>query len=352
MKTRHSDFLTRYAVAFSWVYFTILLGWFSLYLLSGDRISWLGLLNNFAVYLFFPLPLIALIAGITRRRELIGGTLFGVAAFLWFWGALFMPRWNIPQGGNPHPSLTVMTYNVLGSHGLKDPVLEVIRSENADIVFLQELTPDLALALQNDLAEIYPYQILDPQPGVRGMGTLSRYPLEDTGLRLPLKWVGMPQVLDVNFEGVFVTLVNFHTFAYNYSSWAALEANLRQREALAQVLADFAAQTPGPLIVAGDANANDLSQTYRNLTSCGLRDAWREAGFGFGNTFPGSTVPTSSRWKIGSWYVPQWLVRIDYIFVSPQWGVHSVRLAQFDGVSDHRGVLAELVLGPEALTQE
>ena len=108
--------------------------------------------------------------------------------------------------------------------------------------------------------------------------------------------------------------------------------------------ADFTARTPGPLIVAGDANAADLSRPYRTLTSGHLRDAWREAGFGLGSTFPGSTVPASSRWKLGSWYVPQWLVRIDYIFISPHWGVATAGMAQFDGVSDHRGVVAELVL--------
>lgn len=344
MKIRLLDFLLRYAVALGWGYFTFLFGWLILYLLSGDHLRLLGLANNFAVYLFFPLPLIALIAGITRRWELIGGTILGAMGFLCFWGSLFLPRLNTPKEGNSHPSLTVMTYNILGSHGFSDPVIKVIRDQDVDIAILQELTPDLALEIQTELADLYPYQILDPQPGVSGMGILSRYPLEDTRVRLPLNWVGVPQVLNLDFDGTNVTLVNFHTFAYNFSSWEAVDANLRYREAQAQTLADFAAQTADPLIVAGDANAVDISQTYQNITSGDLRDAWQEAGFGLGGTFPGSTVPSSSRWRIGPWYVPQWMVRIDYIFVSPHWGVHSARVAPFDGVSDHRGVIAELVL--------
>jgi endonuclease/exonuclease/phosphatase (EEP) superfamily protein YafD len=344
MKTRIFGFLQRYAVALVWVYFTILFGWLVLYLLFGDRFGYLGLVNNFAVYLFFPLPIIAIVAFITRRKELIGGTLLGAAVFLWFWGALFMPRLSVPQRGNPHPPLTVMTYNILGSHGFSDPVIDVIRNENADIVLLQELTPDLARAMQTELIEVYPYQIMDPRPGVSGAGTLSRYPMQDTGETFPLKWVGDPQILVVDFEGTFITLVNFHTFAYTYSSSEAVTANLRGREALAEVLADFVAKTPGPLIAAGDANAVNLSETYRIITSSGLTDAWYEAGFGLGGTFPGSTVPASSRWKIGSWYVPQWMLRIDYVFVSLHWGVSSARMAQFDGVSDHRGIVAELVL--------
>jgi endonuclease/exonuclease/phosphatase (EEP) superfamily protein YafD len=279
---------------------------------------------------------------------LIGGTFLGAVVFLWFWGSFFLPRINTPEAGNPHPPLTVMTYNILGSHGFSDPVIEVIRSEKADIVFLQEITPDLALAIQTELTEFYPYQVLDPQPGVWGMGILSLYPLEETGIQLPLEWVGVPQVFNLDFDGTAVTLVNFHTFAYTFSSWEAVNANLRYRETQGQVLADFAAQTSVPIIVAGDANAVDISQTYQNITSGDLRDAWKEAGFGLGATFPGSTVPTSSRWKIGSWYVPQWMVRIDYIFVSPHWGVVSAKVAPFDGVSDHRGVVAELVLGSDS----
>jgi len=42
-------------------------------------------------------------------------------------------------------------------------------------------------------------------------------------------------------------------------------------------------------------------------------------------------------------YLPPWLTRIDYIFHSGDWETVTVRVAQFDGVSDHRGVMATLV---------
>jgi hypothetical protein len=73
-----------------------------------------------------------------------------------------------------------------------------------------------------------------------------------------------------------------------------------------------------------------------------LHDAWREEGFGLGHTFPGSDIPGSSRPNFGSWYVPQWLARIDYIFYSTHWEALEARLARVDGVSDHRGVVAIL----------
>jgi endonuclease/exonuclease/phosphatase family metal-dependent hydrolase len=77
-----------------------------------------------------------------------------------------------------------------------------------------------------------------------------------------------------------------------------------------------------------------------------LEDSWREAGFGFGHTFPGAQNEWSSRPAIAGWDVPQWLVRIDYVFHSTHFDTLAVRTAQFDGMSDHRGVVASLALAP------
>jgi endonuclease/exonuclease/phosphatase family metal-dependent hydrolase len=75
------------------------------------------------------------------------------------------------------------------------------------------------------------------------------------------------------------------------------------------------------------------------------RAARRLAGGGFRRPyFPGSTVPGSDRPKIGGWYVPRWLARIDYVFYSDHWTAVEARMAQIDGVSDHRGVVAVLEL--------
>jgi endonuclease/exonuclease/phosphatase family metal-dependent hydrolase len=85
-----------------------------------------------------------------------------------------------------------------------------------------------------------------------------------------------------------------------------------------------------------------LNSPYRMLTNSGLRDAWLEAGFGLGHTFPGNKSPGTSRTHIGDVYIPEWLVRIDYIFVTPEWNVSSAYIARTDGYSDHRPVVAIL----------
>ncbi len=346
MKSTQTNIFTRYAIVFTWVYFTFLFGWLLAYCLKGDQIAYLALANTVAVVFFFPLPLAGVIVLITRRKEISAGTVLGLAVFLIFWGPLFLPRFDAPPKNSDNAKLRVMTYNTLGPQKFTEPAIEVIRSTDADVIFFQELNHGLAQELQTRLLEAYPYQLLDPDYGVVGMGTISCYPLELAAKTLPLNWVGTPQIMQLDWDGRTVSLLNFHAFSLSFYPPEQVNYNFRYREEQAQVLADFAAQNPGPVILAGDANTVPLSAAYKIIVSNGLQDAWQAAGFGLGHTFPGSDLPESHRPRIGPWYAPKWLARIDYVFVSPHWEVISAELAPFDGVSDHRGVVVDLILTP------
>jgi endonuclease/exonuclease/phosphatase family metal-dependent hydrolase len=125
-----------------------------------------------------------------------------------------------------------------------------------------------------------------------------------------------------------------------------LDWTVRERERQARTIAAFAAAHPIPLIVLGDFNAGDLSSAYGIVTRT-LRDAWREAGWGAGNTFPGADSPGSSRRIVAGIPAPMWLVRIDYVFHSDHWRAVSAWIGPWDGFSDHRPVAARLALrGP------
>jgi len=344
MEKKNNPTKARPFTVITWFYFILLFGWLTLYLLTKDTFGYLGVINSLAVYLFFPLPLTAVVAAWTRRRDLIAGTLLGAAAFLWFWGPLFTPSLLPNPGGHETgPMIKVMTYNVLGKQEHPSQTIDVIQSAGADLVFIQELNPPLADAVHETLSSDYPYQILDPQESAFGMGTISRYPLRPTGEQFPLKWIGVPQVIIMDFEGESLTLLNFHTYPLALCSPACTSDNFRYRESQAQAIADFVARTQVPLIAAGDANATHLSDMVQIIRKSGLKDTWWETGFGMGHTFPGSDLPESDRPQIMGWAIPKWLARIDYIFVSPHWQVENAILASFDGVSDHRGVVVELV---------
>lgn len=99
----------------------------------------------------------------------------------------------------------------------------------------------------------------------------------------------------------------------------------RLRRAQAELLARAIAATSAPIIVAGDLNAAPLYHSARPLRRL-LADAWTEAGFGMGSTYP-AALP---------------LTRIDALL---QRGLRTataavVRLSD----SDHRGLHVALVL--------
>jgi vancomycin resistance protein VanJ len=326
----------KWLVALARIYFTFLFGLAAVRLVFGDHWWWLFALNALAPYWFLPLPVVLVIALIVRRRELWIEVGLGAALFAFFYAGLFLP--HAPKPKTAGPVLTVMTYNLLGSNTQSEGIVESLGASQADVIALQELNPVNAAAIAHELATAYPYQILDPQEGVGGSGVISRHPMHPTGERLPGAWVGTPHVLALEVGGRTVTLVRFHAFAGIN--------NAPGREQQAQILTDFAQRHGGPLIILGDLNATDMNVAYQLITRQ-LRDAWREAGWGFGHTFPGAAdTPGSMRPRIAGVPVPRWLVRIDYVFHSDDLTTRSARIGPWDGASDHRPVVAELALKP------
>lgn len=323
-----------------WVYFTGLYTWLSFYILTIDNFGVMALMNPFAVYLFFPLPVIFLLAYYLKRNEFwVGGGIASIV-FLYFWGGLFigqkLPNFNVEE------PITVMTFNALGYNYDPTNTIEMILEVDADVVFLQELNWELAKQFRNK-KEYYPYQILDPKDDVTGMGILSKYPLSPTGLKLDLMWVGEPIIVRMDYLGESIYLLNIHMVPGGIYFPSSVEKITSYRIEQAKVIHEFVTSSNIPVIVGGDVNDTPLSTPYKILTK-NLEDAWSSAGFGFGHTFPGSDEPGSSRPKLGEWNVPQWLIRIDYIFYSSEIFAVNAYTSPYDGLSDHRGVVAELVI--------
>lgn len=299
----------------------------------GDRTPLLFAINSLLLYGFLPAPLLLLV-GLWRRDTLLLAAFGGLLlAWAWLWGGLFVPRIHAVEG----PRLRVLTYNALGYNFDTQDTLRVVRDSNADVVALQELNLETAAALTRELGDRYPYRWLEPRNGVEGGGFLSKYAFERSADQIGGSWVGRPMAIDIEFSGRQVTLVRFH--AHAGPSYVAL------RETQARSLASYARRRPGPLVLLGDLNATD-SNVAHALIAEQLRDAWREAGFGFGHTFPGRPTRSEggSRPIILGVAVPLWLVRIDYVFHSPDWVTQSAQVTPAAGRSDHRGVVAELVL--------
>ena len=341
MKSLLNVLFHRGAPPLLWIYFTILFGWLSVYLLTGDRLPFLSLANSLAVSLFFPLPFVFITNLFLRRKEIWWGLVVGALAFGGLWGNLFLPRFStLPV---PERTLTVMTYNVLARNRNPQPAIDVIRAVDADVVAIQELNSNLAAALVQQLSGLYPYQILDDREYAGGIGVISKYPLFVSGLQLPPGWIGRPQLLILDWDGTPVHIVNFHMLPPDVFPLKDAAINLRRREDQARALLEFANSVKGPVILAGDANITSLNTSYKIIVAS-MQDTWAQAGTGFGHTFPGPVAIGSGSRSYAGLPLPSWFARIDYIFVSPHFQTVSARLAPHDLQSDHRGVVAEMML--------
>jgi endonuclease/exonuclease/phosphatase (EEP) superfamily protein YafD len=337
IKTKANPWITAAAN----LYFFFLFTWFALYVVFGDSNGYLGLANALAIYFFLPLPIIAFIALRIKMSRLIYSSAVALVIFLLIWGSQLLPKSS--QLAENQPSLRVMTFNILGRAGNHEPVLQAIREEDPDLLFLQELTPDMAIILREQLSEVFPHYIFEPASRSRGHGVMSKYPLEETNIVLDGNWTGIPQILTLQWQETEITLVNFHTIptASIWPRWVDLTFD--RRELALQNLANFAAQQAqfGPLIVAGDANTTRLSDAYKSVAEV-LQDSWLEAGFGFGHSFPGPYEEGKTFAQISIFRLPYWMVSIDYIFHSTEMSASRTWMGAYYGGTDHRSVVTEL----------
>jgi endonuclease/exonuclease/phosphatase (EEP) superfamily protein YafD len=337
MQRNRRKSLVALVVAASWSYTCLLWLCLALRFAFQDKWWWLGFLNSLTPYWFAPLLLVGPLAFLVRKRGLQIASLLSFIVFLSLFGQLLVPKWGgqTPDGA----TITVMTYNLYGGNQDWAAIRDTISESGADVIAMQELNREMAAMIQEELSGSYPYQILDFQDSV-----ISRYPVTLTDVTLPDSWGTPPKVYLLDWNGRKVTLLNAHFYAsflnfnYPFMQWV-----FREREHQAQLVTEFADQVETPLVVTADFNATDQSGAYRIMTSR-LHDSWREAGWGLGHTFPGGSLPDLPRPMIAGYPVPMWVARIDYVFYSDDWQALEARLGVWDGVSDHRPVIAVLAL--------
>lgn len=325
----------------AWAYLLALGGWFIASRVFGDRWWALFFLNALSLYLFVPLVPLTVVAPFLRQRRLWLGLVVGFGLGVFLFGGLWLPRPVRPQPSGP--TLTVMTFNALGFNTCPACVVASVRESGADVVNFQELSPSVAAALTRDLAQEYPYRVLAPHGETLGMGVISRLPLRDTGETLPGVWMGRPQVLALTLGETRVLIVNAHTIATLPGEPREMTRTIRERFVQAQTLVAFAQTHSGPLVFASDCNLTDQNADYRLMTTI-WRDSWREAGRGPGRTYPGGDQGGEGNMRFGALTLPRWLVRIDYVWHSAHWQAIEARLGRWDGHSDHRPIIARLVL--------
>lgn len=332
------------------IYGFLLVIYLLLRLIFGDRFSWLSLLNTFAHLLFLPLLLFVPLALLMRTRQTILRIFpLMLIGSLWF-GPYYLPK------NPPAPTgevISVLTFNVWGNNHDLTRTETWIRDTNADIVLLQEISPTYAADCLPNLLDLYPYQFSQPDlTRWGGIITLSRYPIiknEYIDLQIPPEI--QRSVIDVN--GQHIAVYNVH-LAWPVSNpritppidsfyWrVALGFNDRARNEQITNLLDHLKKEPYPYFVGGDFNTSDQSATYSRIAAQ-MRDSFREAGVGFGASWP-----VSAARGLPSFLPP--LIRIDYLWHSD--GFRALEAHQPPPVgSDHLPLVVKLEISGENSSQ-
>lgn len=121
-----------------------------------------------------------------------------------------------------------------------------------------------------------------------------------------------------------------HNFPSGLQSW---QIHVDQRLAQSQALAADLSQMATPLIVMGDLNTAERSPVFIHLQKTGLRDAFSDAGQGWGYTH-GHALSRGMD-----------LYRIDHILVSPTILLKKAEVGSISG-SEHNPVIADVYIAP------
>lgn len=308
-----------------WVVGVILLVGLVLRFWTGDDL----MLSRYAGYLM-PWLLVGLLpgalwAGLMHHRGL--SFLLGGSAIIIFvaYAPLFMSRPEVSDQDTPQ--FKVLSYNIWSKNLDISRAAGNIHKQRPDIVLLQEVTPKAFHKLEEYLADLYSGEEVHffYEPSLLLM-VVSRYPA-DFSLRIGGK--GRVQKIGLRSPVGLITVFNVHLL--RRGGWQS------RYNKIFSLLQEEVAHEAGAVILGGDFNTPDQSQTY-NVIKKFLDNAHWEAGFGFGFSFP-----TSAKKLFGLFSAPA-LIRIDHIFFNNHLVALCAATIKDSGGSDHFPVMAVLGL--------
>jgi len=326
--------IRRILIGLGWAYPLLIGLWLLLRAMFFDHLWWLALINTLSLYLFLPLVIVVPLAFWLRAWPLLLAQSLPGLAFVYFFGALFMPVPTV-LGGQGHAQLTAMTLNMLWSNEDDAAILAAIQQANPDLIGLQEVTPDTEERLTRQLATAYPYVAADPIRRFHNILLLSRWPITavTTSFQTPIERALQATVL-VNERAVTVFVAHLtpsNVLMYPSDEFATYTEDcyserLREAQSLAQAIRN----STNPALLLCDCNFTSTSEAYAALQTVAL-DSFPGAGWGFGHTAQVAELPFP-------------LLRIDYIWHTPKLVARRATVGPAVG-SDHWPLIVELGFG-------
>jgi vancomycin resistance protein VanJ len=272
-----------------------------------------SLLETFLPWVGLTIPALLVVAIWRRSVPALAATAIASVVWLSMFGHLILPG----KGGGQH-NLRVLSHNVEASNPDPAATAQALLRYDADIVALQELTPEALAEARQILGRTYPYHAAG--------GTValwSKHRLASTGsVDIGMGWTRALRAQAQTPAGP-VALYVAHLASVRVGS-EGFTSGQRDRTIndLGEAIADEKLER---VVVMGDFNGTAYDRSLAPLTS-GLTSAQAQAGWGFGFTWP-AKFP---------------MARIDHILIR---GVTASNAQVLPATaSDHRPVSADLHL--------
>ena len=288
-------------------------------------ISWFfGLMVHFKVQYLAVSCFCAIGAAVTRRWlwfvvALIGICINGIAVYPWYTS----DQSHLTE--SPEPGLRLLFSNVHVLNEQHDKLLELVETEQPDVLVLQEISSRWVRSLET-VGLSLPHKHLVPRNDSFGIGIFSRIPIHmSEEIHFGKLYPSILAVLEIGGERV--TILAMHP-PPPVSEQAAASRN----EQL-QAAASFFREIQTPKLIIGDLNTTMWSGNFRRFVrDSGLKNARR--GFGILPSWPTFFPPM---------YIP-----IDHCLVSPDITVVDMRTGNDVG-SDHFPLIVDLSLTSSTL---
>ncbi|HEY3506239.1 MAG TPA: endonuclease/exonuclease/phosphatase family protein [Actinocatenispora sp.] len=259
----------------------VLLG---LLLVGHARIPNLGknlgsLVETFLPWYGLAIPVLLVGALCRRSASAVVALLLPVAVWLNLFGGLLGDK------SGPGSQLTVVSHNVGAANPDPAGTARELRDSRADLLALEELTPEATGTYEAELARAYPYHVVQGT-----VGLWSRRPLSDGGPAGgemdPSRALRATVVTDHGPLAVYVV----HLWSVRVNPSEGLSAGVRDAGAAALARA-VAADPAERVVVLGDLNGTLGDRAFAGLAAQ-LRSAQAVAGHGFGFSWP-ATFPVA-----------------------------------------------------------
>ncbi|MEV1018813.1 endonuclease/exonuclease/phosphatase family protein [Streptomyces sp. NPDC050264] len=271
--------------------------------LTETFLPWLGLF----------IPLLLILAFVRKSATALVALL--IPTIVWFsvFGGLLTDK---QAGGG---DLTVATHNVNADNPDPTETAKAVAASGAQVVALEELTPQALPTYEKALAAKYPHH------SVQGtVGLWSKYPLSATRpVDIKLGWTRAMRATVATPEGkVAVYVAHMPSVRVKLDSGFTASQRDKSANALGEAISD---ETLGKIVLLGDLNGTMNDRALTAVTSQ-LRSTQGAAGSGFGFSWP-AAFP---------------MARIDQIMVKGVEPVSSWTLPETG--SDHLPIAARLAL--------